>query len=438
MKSLENGLCKFDYEERMNSLRGLIKKLEKGEVDVKTVEEVNMHCHTFFSYNGYNLSPAYIAWWAKKTGLFAAGLVDFDVLDGVDEFVESCDQLDLRYACGMETRVFVSEFADRVINSPGEPGVAYHMGVGFDSSKTPDTVAQFAKTLKEKAVGRTREIVKRVNQHLGLLELDFDKEVVPLTPAGNATERHVCAAYFAKAEEVMPDLDERVSFWATKLETPAADIKKIIDDPVKLQGLIRSKTMKSGGVGYMKPKPENFPALKEMNEFVVACGALPVVAWLDGCSAGEDAVDELLDLHVSLGAVAVNIIPDRNWNFSDPEVKKKKVFELNRFIDASKARDLPIIVGTEMNAPAQIMVDDFSSDALAPHVPAFIDGAAFIFAHTILRQRNMGLNSEWAKANFNDKKSANEFYIQFGRKFTPATFAKTKFSTKSTPASILA
>ena len=51
------------------------------------------------------------------------GIVDFDVLDGVDEFLGACDAVGLRGSTGMETRVFVPEFADREINSPGEPGV---------------------------------------------------------------------------------------------------------------------------------------------------------------------------------------------------------------------------------------------------------------------------------------------------------------------------
>ena len=32
----------------------------------------NMHCHTCYSYNGYNYTPAYIAYLAKKSGWLAA------------------------------------------------------------------------------------------------------------------------------------------------------------------------------------------------------------------------------------------------------------------------------------------------------------------------------------------------------------------------------
>ncbi|MCB0130129.1 MAG: hypothetical protein KDD78_04750, partial [Caldilineaceae bacterium] len=76
---------------------------------------VNMHCHTFYSFNAYGLSPMALAWLARREQYAALGIVDFDVLDGVDEFLDACEQLDVRGSAGIETRVFVPEFADREI-----------------------------------------------------------------------------------------------------------------------------------------------------------------------------------------------------------------------------------------------------------------------------------------------------------------------------------
>ena len=39
--------------------------------------------------------------------------------------------------------------------------------------------------------------------------------------------------------------------------------------------LIRAKTMKQGGVGYVKPDSGSFPKMAEMNAFVLQCGAIP-------------------------------------------------------------------------------------------------------------------------------------------------------------------
>ena len=103
---------------------------------------VNMHCHSFHSYNAHGFSPSRIAWEAHRRGLAAAGVVDFDVLDGLEEFQAARRLLDLPGCTGMETRVFVQEFAQWVINSPGEPGVAYTMGIGFPRRQIPAEAEQ--------------------------------------------------------------------------------------------------------------------------------------------------------------------------------------------------------------------------------------------------------------------------------------------------------
>jgi hypothetical protein len=261
---------------------------------------------------------------------------------------------------------------------------------------------------------------------LSPVELDFEKDAASLTPFGNVTERHACAAYRQKAEKVFPDKIVRTNFWAEKLSLDPAEAAALILDPVKLEGTIRSKTMKSGGVGYVKASPESFPALSEMNTFARACGAIPCIAWLDGMSDGEKDHAKLLDMHISHGAAMLNIIPDRNWNFSDPKVKAAKIKCLDEVIAAAKERNIPIIVGTEMNAPGQKLIDDFNSDALTKHTDTFISGAAIAFAHTMLTSIQMGYLSDWADANFTDNKAKNEFFTKFGKSMFPQKFEEVK------------
>jgi len=113
----------------------------------------NMHCHSFYSYNGYGYSPSKLVALAKELNWRGIMLVDFDVLDGVDEFLAAARYLGVKAAAGMETRVFVPEFADKEINSPGEPGIAYHLGCGFTSSSVPESQKAFAARLREGAAG---------------------------------------------------------------------------------------------------------------------------------------------------------------------------------------------------------------------------------------------------------------------------------------------
>lgn len=424
LSRLEASLNSFDPELRRKALVELagIRDAE-GAAEYDLIRH-NLHCHTFFSYNGYGYSPSYIAWWQAQEGLFAAGIVDFDVLDAADEYLDAVALLNVRGVCGLETRAFFPEFSTQVLNSPGEPGISYHMGVGFSGSKVPDAARPFLVDMKKKAQARTRGIVAAVNAFLSPLELDYSEDVEVLTPAGNATERHVCAAYFRKAESLFADTTARIEFWSSKLGTDKNKIADIIDDRVAMEALIRAKTMKSGGPGYVQPDPAAFPTLKDMNNFIVACGAIPTIAWLDGFSEGEKDVDKLLDLHIINGARALNIIPDRNWNFADSQLAEKKIAELNRIITAALKRDLPIIVGTEMNAPGLKLVDDFDSPALAPHAQTFVNGAAFMFAHTLLSKLGKGSNSAWAREHFKSAAELNAFYTNIGKNALPADLEK--------------
>ena len=326
----------------------------------------NLHCHSFFSYNGYGYSPSYLVALAKEMNWRAVGLVDFDVLDGVDEFLAAAKKMGVRATAGMETRVFIPELSAVEINSPGEPGIAYHLGCGFTGSEVPEKAKAFAANLRAKANGRTRSVVEAVNSFLPEIALDFDAVAAEFTPKGNVTERHVCQAYRMNAEKVLGAGAKE--YWESKIGSFEAD-------PVKLEALIRSKTMKKGGVGYMNPDPSSFPTLEEMNKFILDCGAIPTVAWLNGLSGGEADPGALLDLHMKYGARAITLIPDRNWNYSDPEKRAKMAAEMDRFIAAAVERDLPILAGTEMNAPGQKLVDDFSVPELAKHLDTFIAGA---------------------------------------------------------------
>ena len=97
IEELEHKLDSFDPDERKQALTVLCEKVEVGEIDLPEAgTDVNLHCHTFFSYNTYGYSPTKFAWLARKTGLAVAGVVDFDVLDALEEFHAAARMLDLK------------------------------------------------------------------------------------------------------------------------------------------------------------------------------------------------------------------------------------------------------------------------------------------------------------------------------------------------------
>ena len=125
MESLERQLDSFNPRQRREALSALWRQAsEAGGAHAETGTDVNLHAHTFYSYNAYGYSPSKYAWLARKAEFAVAGIVDFDVLDALDEFFEAGRLVGLKTCVSLESRVFVPEFAARVINSPGEPGIA--------------------------------------------------------------------------------------------------------------------------------------------------------------------------------------------------------------------------------------------------------------------------------------------------------------------------
>jgi hypothetical protein len=390
--------------------------MEEGEIVLPDVGKgLNLHCHTFFSYNAYGYSPTKFAWLARKAGLSVVGTTDFDVLDALDEFREACRLLGLKGCSGMETRVYVPEFATRVINSPGEPGISYHMGVGFPSSKVPKSQQAFLRGLKKTAQQRNRDLMERVNRYLSPVELDYERDALILTPAGNATERHMCLAYARKAADIVGQSQKLIEFWSQKLG--ADPVKLGLPEGRDLLNTIRAKTMKRGGVGYVQPDKGSFPQMADTNRFILAAGGMPVHTWLDGSSDGEQAIEELLDVAMSTGAVALNVIPDRNYT---PGSQDQKVKNLYRVIEVAQCRHLVVVEGTEMNSPGQKFVDDFDTQELAPLLPVFLTGAHIVYAHSVLqRQCGLGYTSKWADKHFGTAERKNAFFEQVGTALKP-------------------
>lgn len=407
VEQLEEQLDSFDAGQRRNALQALWQEVQQGRIPLPSPgADVNLHAHTFFSYNAYGYSPTKFAWLARRRGLAVAGIVDFDVLDGVEEFLEAGRLIGLKTVASLESRVYVPEFADRVINSPGEPGIAYHMGAGFTRQQQHPILRRMRTTVSE----RNRELIARVNRHLDPLELDYERDVLPQTPAGVATERHICAAYEQKARKLLPGQIDRRRHWTEKLGACPAD-------GAPLQSLIRARTMKQGGVGYVQPDDGSFPWMEDMNRFVRDAGAIPTLTWLDGTSPGEQAIEELIAVSIRAGAAALNIIPDRNYK---PGVKDQRLQNLYDIVAIAEKHSFPIMVGTEMNAPGSKFVDSFDTAELKPLVPIFLKGAHILYAHSVLQQQSgLGYLSAWARTTFASIERKNDFFEKLGRQLRP-------------------
>src|SRR5690606_22690401 len=199
---LEQALNSFDPGIRRAALADLLSRTPDAPPGRGIA---NMHCHTFFSFNAYGYSPTGLGWLARQEGIDLMGIVDFDVLDAVSEFLDACDAAAVRGSAGIETRVYVPEFADREINSPGEPGVLYHMAIGFTRTDVPPAAQAIVDELRGKSAARNCALIARVNAYLDPVTIDYEQDVLPLTPSSNATERHIVVAYIDAAERMTGD-----------------------------------------------------------------------------------------------------------------------------------------------------------------------------------------------------------------------------------------
>lgn len=379
-------------------------------------QNINMHFHSFFSYNAENWSPSRIAWETKKNGLYAAGLCDFDVLDGLNEFLNACEMLSVRGAVNLETRGFVDELADSDISSPGEPGVTYIMGAGFTSlPEKKSSQADGLNKLKNGAKERNISLIKRIDDAIPEIALDYNEDVLILTPSGNATERHIVSAYINKSEKVFSAKDSLIDFWSEILKLPKNETAQILENRTGMENVVRKKLAKKGGIGYLQPSSETFPEIKVFTDWVKSCGAIPMGAWLDGTSDGEQNADKLLDIITHKGAEALNIIPDRNWNIKDEKTRKLKIQKLDEVIKAAEKRNMPINIGTEMNKKGLPFVDDLNGDVLKNYKRIFLKGADILVGHSVLANfADFPYDGEKAEAEFSDKKEMNQFFESVG------------------------
>ena len=431
IEKLEDRLSSFEPFTRRRALGELVRRVGKGDIHLPSIRnEANLHYHTFFSFNANGWSPSRTAWEARKHGLAVAGIVDFDVLDGMEEFLSAGEAIGLRSTAALETRVLISEYSDHVINSPHEPGVAYFMAGGCFQQPAKNSIAEhILQSMRDLARRRNIQVMERVDAYLDTVQIDYEVDVLPLTPSGNATERHLLAAYEAKSWEVYNDQSAMAEFWANALQTSRTEAADLLADTPRFHEKMRSKLMKYGGVGYVPPGRGTFPSIETAIEMVDGMHSLPTATWLDGTNSGEADMPSMLQLLADKGVVAVNIIPDRNWNVKDPDEKRTKMANLAKAVEAARQIRFPLCVGTEMNKDGQPFVDNFSAVELQPYIDDFVDGAYFFWGHTFLAQdAGIGYASEWSKAHFEkDRGKKNAFYAKVGRLAEPAD-AKSKIS----------
>ena len=179
-------------EERIANLREVLKTTEFPPM---VPQYINNHIHTTYSFSPY--SPTAAVYAARMEGLCTAGIIDHDSISGAEEFIEAAQIVDIPVTIGMEARVTMdgTRMEGRRTNNPDQIGVSYMTIQGVPHDKI-DALTEFFKPYKAARHERNRKMIVRINELCGV-ELDYDRDVLPLSEAANnggVTERHLMYA----------------------------------------------------------------------------------------------------------------------------------------------------------------------------------------------------------------------------------------------------
>ena len=179
-------------EERIANLREVLKTTTFPEM---VPQYINNHIHTTYSFSPY--SPTAAVYAARMEGLCTAGIIDHDSISGAEEFLEAAEIIGIPVTIGMEARISMdgTRLEGRRTNNPDQVGVSYMTIQSVPHDKIA-TLTEFFKPYQAARHERNRKMIAKINELVGV-ELDYDRDVLPLSEAANnggVTERHLMYA----------------------------------------------------------------------------------------------------------------------------------------------------------------------------------------------------------------------------------------------------
>ncbi len=184
-------------EERLANLKAI---LPTTQFPPEVPQYINNHIHTTYSFSPY--SPTAAVYAARMEGLCTAGIIDHDSIAGAREFLAAAELIGMPVTIGMECRISMdgTRLEGRRTNNPDQVGVSYMTIQGVPHHQI-DRLDAFFRPYREARNRRNRQMIDRINAMLPELELDFDRDVLPLSlghEGGGVTERHLMYALARK------------------------------------------------------------------------------------------------------------------------------------------------------------------------------------------------------------------------------------------------
>ena len=188
---------------REERLANLAEVLKTAEFPPMVPQYINNHIHTTYSFSPY--SPTAAVYAARMEGLCTAGIIDHDSISGAEEFIEAAKLIDMPVTIGMECRVSMegTRLEGRRTNNPDQVGVSYMTIQSVPHDKIA-TLTEFFRPYQQARHERNRKMTEKINALLPGIEMDYDRDVLPLSMAaenGGVTERHLMYALAIKLTE---------------------------------------------------------------------------------------------------------------------------------------------------------------------------------------------------------------------------------------------
>lgn len=315
------------------------------------IHNVNNHFHTPYSFSAFS-DIKQIFETAKKEDVKILGINDFYTTDGFEEFNELSTKYKIFPFFNIEFIGLLKEKQKEGIrvNDPNNPGRTYFSGKGLDFPVRlyGNSFIMLEKLRKESGL-QTKKMLKLVSDHLEKihpeLKLDYNNVMEKYTH-GMLRERHISRAVREIVFSIFKSDQERKE--TLKKIYGGIDSKVELSNPPDLEGEIRSRLLKSGGIAFVKEDSEAFPEIEQIIKIITDAGGIPTYpVLLDDANGNyteferdmEDLYNELTEMNI----FSLELIPIRN----DFE-------HLKEFVSFFHYRNFIISFGTEHNTPELI------------------------------------------------------------------------------------
>ncbi len=268
------------------------------------------------------------------------------------------------------------------INDPGNPGKMYLCGKGITAfDPMNDEAQELLGVIRRNDSERMAAVTAKLAEVFAAQGIDtgLDADAVKARIARRhgapvesvyLQERHVAMAFQEALFDAVPEAERPAALEKLFGGVPS----KAPNDPVGVQGEIRSHIMKNGKPGYV---PETFVGFDHAFRLILALGGLPSYPTLaDGTvpiCPYEDPVETLIADIRARGVHCAEFIPIRNT----PEV-------LGRYVRAMRAAGLVVTAGTEHNTLDLLPIEPtcVNGAPIPEDVRAiFREGACVVAAH---------------------------------------------------------